>query len=82
MNWDYKALYERAIDDNARLDYCNGWMKACLSELKSLLDSGFIESNEYITNKLKCMIDSAENAEKDYDELMAKIQANASCNDI
>jgi hypothetical protein len=82
MNWDYKALYERAIDDNARLEYCNGWTKACLTELKSILDSGFIESNENIINKLKCMIDSAENAEKDYAELMEKLKENAPCNDI
>ena len=82
MNWDYKALYERAVDDNARLEYCNGWMKSCISELKSILDSGFIESNEYITNKLKWMIDSAENAEKDYAELMEKLKENAPCNDI
>jgi hypothetical protein len=33
-------------------------------------------------NKLKWIANGAENAEKDYNELMVKIQANASCNDI
>ena len=51
-------------------------MKACLSELKSILDSGFIESNEYIINKLKWIADGAENAENDYAELKAKMEAN------
>ena len=70
MNWDYKALYDCAIEQNADSDYRTGWMKACLSELKSLLDSGLIESNEYIINKLNHISDSAENAEKDFDEII------------
>lgn len=82
MNWDYKALYDCAIEQNAELEYRNGWMKACLSELKSILNSGFIESNEFIINKLRYIADSAENAEKDYAELMKKLKENASCNDI
>ena len=82
MNWDYKALYEKSTEQGAELHYCNGWMKACLSELKSILDSGFIESNEFIINKLRYIADSAENAEKDYAELMKKLKENASCNDI
>lgn len=82
MNWDYKALYECSTDDNARLHYYNGWMKANLTELKSILDSGLIESNEYIINKLKRIADSAEDVEKDYAELMEKMKENASCNDI
>jgi len=82
MNWDYKALYEKSVEKGGELHYYNGWMKACLSELKSILDSGFIESNEYIINKLKWIADGAENAEKDYAELMKKIKENASCNDI
>jgi hypothetical protein len=82
MNWDYKALYEKSVEKGGELHYYNGWMKACLSELKSILDSGFIESNEYIINKLKWIADGAEIAEKDYAELMKKIKENADCNDI
>ena len=82
MNWDYKELYNLSTEKCAQLHYHNAWMKACLSELKSILDSEFIESNEFIMNRLKWIANGAENVEKDYNELMVKIQANASCNDI
>jgi hypothetical protein len=82
MNWDYKALYELSTDDRAKLLYQNAWMESCLYELKQILDSGFIESNELIMNKLKRIANSAETAKKDYAELMEKMKENAPCNDI
>lgn len=82
MAWDYETLYNLSTEKNAELSYRIAWMETNLKELQKILSSDVVESNGLIMNKLKDIANSAEDAQKSYNEYITQIRENKSCNDI